>query len=283
MNKLRATFSLIRFSHSVFALPFALAAMLVASQGLPSMKLAGLVVLCMVLARTAAMAFNRWTDAEMDQQNPRTKGREIPQGKLSKNYALGLTGVASGLFIGATFFINELCFFLSPLALFILLIYSYTKRFTALAHLFVGLALGISPVGAWMAVTGTLALAPIILGLAVLFWVAGFDLIYACQDFDFDKKTGLRSLVVTFGIKDALFLARVFHLYTMILFLSFGMLASLTIFYYGALAFVGIFLVYEHSIVSENDLSRVNAAFFTSNGLVSFVFLLGTALSLYFT
>ncbi|MDO8461517.1 MAG: UbiA-like polyprenyltransferase [Deltaproteobacteria bacterium] len=279
MSKLRDILSLIKFSHSIFALPFALASMLVGAEGIPPLKTILLIIAAMVFARSAAMSFNRWADAIIDAKNPRTRIREIPQGKLKRQSVLNLTLLFSVLFIVTTFFINRLCFFLSPVALFIIFFYSMTKRWTSLSHLFLGLSLGVAPIGAWIAVTGEWSWIPVVLGLAVLFWVAGFDIIYATQDLEFDKTEGLHSLVVRLGLKESLFLSRVFHGVALLFFVLFGMIGHLGLIYFVTILGIGFFLTYEHSLVKPEDLSHVNAAFFTMNGIVSILFLVGTVLS----
>ena len=283
MNYLKKIYhvgELVKFSHTIFALPFALASLLVASGGRPPARLLLLVIAAMVTARTAAMAFNRWIDADFDARNPRTATRHIPAGLLSKRFVLLVSLGSAILFVLVTYWINPLVFRLSPIALLILFGYSYTKRFTALSHLVLGLALGIAPIGAWMAARGSFELAPILLGIAVLFWVAGFDMIYATQDAEFDRQTGLHSLVVALGIPRALYGARLLHLLTLTLLICFGSYNHLTLAYYVCLVGVGILLAYEHSLVSPQNLSRVNAAFFTINGFISLLYLSGVAYSL---
>lgn len=279
MGHLKDIFSLIKFSHTVFALPFAFSAMLVAARGLPSPPLILLILICMVSARTAAMAFNRYLDADLDAQNPRTANREIPRGAVKRRTALLLAVNSAVVFALAAGLINNLCMMLAPLAIFILFFYSYTKRFTDFSHLFLGLALGIAPLGAWIAVTGRFALSPILLGLGVTLWVAGFDIIYATQDLEFDRKAGLRSLVVRLGISRALWVSRLFHLVTLLLLYLFGRLSSLGAPFFAALGLCTLLLFHEHQLVRPNDLSRVNAAFFNMNGYLSVVFLAGVATS----
>jgi 4-hydroxybenzoate polyprenyltransferase len=263
----------IKVSHSIFALPFAVAALFMACDGFPPPALLGKVVLAVVLARTAAMSFNRWADARIDAENPRTRGRAVPAGLLSRG-AVGLASlVAAAGFIATAAWINRLALVLSPLVLAVLLGYSYTKRFTSFSHVVLGAALGLSPLGAWVAARGEVALAPAVLGLAVLFWTAGFDVIYACQDRDFDVSSGLHSIPARVGIASALVLARLFHAVTLVLLSALGWTSGLGAAYWAGVAAVAALLVYEHSIVSPRDLSRVNVAFFTLNGLVSLVFM----------
>ncbi|MEI6351136.1 MAG: UbiA-like polyprenyltransferase [Verrucomicrobiota bacterium] len=263
----------IRFSHTIFALPFALGAMFVAANGLPPWRLCALIVLAMVFARTAAMAFNRLADWQMDQRNPRTAGRHK---LISWPGAVALCSGSAVGFIATTWAINPLCFALSPVALLLVFFYSITKRFTALCHFFLGLALSVSPVGAWLAVTGHFALAPLILAAGVVFWVAGFDLIYATQDHAFDTKEGLHSLVVRLGIPGSLALAQALHGLMFLLLAAFGRAAGLGAVYFGSLILVFGALVYEHRVARRLDLNAINDAFFTSNAIVGLVFVAAT-------
>lgn len=279
VDKVRHSAELVKFSHSVFALPFALASTLTAAGGFPGWALFGWIVAAMVTARNAAMAFNRLVDASIDAKNPRTAGRPLPSGLLSRKYVLIFFVVNALLFIGVTWRINPLCFRLSWIALIIVCFYSLTKRFTSFSHIVLGVALGISPVGAWIAVTGTFALMPFLLSCAVLFWVAGFDMIYATQDAEFDRKEGLHSMVVRFGIKKALRLARWFHVVCLALLVLWGWKAGLDSIYFGFLTPVAGLLAYQHSLVGPKDLSRVNLAFFNVNGLISLIFLAGVLIS----
>lgn len=266
----RRLLQLVRFSHTVFALPFALGAMLVAANGLPSGRIAGLILLCMIFARTAAMLFNRVADWEIDQKNPRTEGRHR---LLPKRVAIVWLIGSSLAFIAATWWINLLCFLLSPVALFLIFLYSLTKRFTHFTQLFLGLALAVAPVGAWLAVTGAFAWPPLLLAAGVLFWVAGFDLIYASQDAVFDKKEGLHSMVVWLGVDRSLQLALTFHIVMWIFLGAFGLAAGLGLFYGFALVLVAGCLFFEHRIAATRDLSRINDAFFTANAVVGVIFL----------
>ena len=263
----------IKFSHSIFALPFALAAFFMAgSEGLSWILAAKIVAAC-VFARTAAMSFNRLADARVDQLNPRTSSRAVPAGELSRTFMAGATITACCLFALCCWWINTLALYLCPLALLVLLGYSYTKRFTLLCHLFLGLALGLSPVGVWVAVHEKIELLPVLLGLAVAFWTAGFDVIYACQDYDFDRREGLHSIPARLGLPAALFISRLFHLLTVGLLLSLGIQAEFGAFYWVGTGIVAVLLAYEQSLVKAGDLSRVNLAFFTLNGIVSLVFM----------
>ncbi len=259
----------IRFSHTVFALPFALGSMLVAAGGLPGWRLFGLILLAMVFARTAAMVFNRVADWEIDKLNPRTASRHL---LMSRSAAIALLVVSAAGFIAVTWFINPLCFLLSPVALAIVFFYSLTKRFTDFTQFFLGLALAVSPVGAWLAVTGRFAWPPLILAAGVLCWVAGFDLIYATMDHDFDRRAGLHSMVVRLGIPRSLRLATWLHAAMFLLLIAFGVTAKLGAIYFGSLALVLAALVYEHRSAARLDLGAINEAFFKSNALVGLVF-----------
>ncbi len=273
-------FSLIKFAHTIFAMPFALTGFFIGisqqNEGMDWQKLA-LVLLCMVFARSAAMAFNRWLDRDIDAENPRTKVREIPAGIISPKAALGFVIANCLLFVAATWFINPLCFFLSPVALAVVLGYSYTKRFTWLCHLVLGLGLSLAPVGAYLAVAGQFDWIPVLYGLAVLLWVAGFDVIYALQDEDFDKSQRLYSMPSFFGKKHALRISEWMHLGTAALMVYAGnklhSAAPQTgwLLWGGTVIFL-LLLLYQHLIVKPNDLSRVNMAFFTTNGVASLIF-----------
>ena len=266
---------LIRFSHTVFALPFALGAFVVAANGRPSLRTLSLVVICMVLARTAAMLFNRVVDWSLDQRNPRTATRHM---LVSKSAALILLTLSSAGFVFATAAINRLTLMLAPVALAVIFFYSLTKRFTSATHFFLGLALAIGPLGAWIAQTGHVDLAPLVLGAGVICWVAGFDLIYATQDYDFDRREGLQSLVVKLGIARSLRLAQLLHLGMFAALIAFGIAASLGLFYYSGMPLVAAALFYEHKLTSKLDLAGINRAFFESNAFVSAVFLVAVCL-----
>jgi 4-hydroxybenzoate polyprenyltransferase len=265
----------IRFSHTVFALPFALGAMLVAADGLPSWRIVGLIVLAMVFARTAAMTFNRLADWEMDKRNPRTESRHR---LLPKPAAIALLALATAGFVGTTWFINLHCFVLSPVALAIVFFYSLTKRFTHGAQFFLGLALSVSPMGAWFAVTGAWAWTPCFLALAVLLWVAGFDTIYATQDVAFDRAEGLHSIVVALGVPRALWLAKGLHLMAFAALVLFGWLAGSGLAYWLGLIPIAGALIYEHLSAARLDTAAINRAFFLSNAFVGAVFVTATAL-----
>jgi 4-hydroxybenzoate polyprenyltransferase len=269
-NALSRFLRLIRFSHTIFALPFALGALVVAANGLPSARTLLLVLVCMVSARTAAMLFNRFVDWSLDQRNPRTASRHL---LLSKPAIGALLVLSSALFLAAAAAINRLTFVLSPIALAIVFFYSLTKRFTAATHFFLGLALAISPIGAWIAQRGELDLAPIVLAIGVICWVAGFDLIYATQDFEFDRREGIRSLVVTMGIARTLRVAQLLHLLMLTMLIGFGFAANLGPIYFLAMPVVAVALVYEHRSARSLDVAGINRAFFQSNAFVSAVFL----------
>ena len=266
---------LIRFSHTVFALPFALGALVVAANGWPSLRTLSLVVICMVLARTAAMLFNRLVDWSLDQRNPRTATRHL---LVSKSAALILLTLSSAGFVFAAAAMNRLTLILAPVALAVIFFYSLTKRFTSATHFFLGLALAIAPVGAWIAQTGHVDLAPLVLGAGVICWVAGFDLIYATQDHDFDRREGIQSLVVNIGIARSLRLAQVLHLGMFAALIAFGIAASLGLFYYCGMPLIAAALFYEHKLTSKLDLAGINRAFFESNAFVSAVFLVAVCL-----
>src|SRR5437899_1816113 len=261
---------LIRFSHTIFALPFALGALIVAANGWPSLRILVLVIVCMVFARTAAMLFNRLVDWSLDQRNPRTASRHL---LICKSGAIVLLAVSSGAFLLAAAAINRLTLILAPVALALIFFYSLTKRFTSATHFFLGLALGIAPVGAWIAQTGRIEFAPIVLAAGVICWVAGFDLIYATQDYDFDRREGIRSLVVKLGIAGSLRLAQLLHLLTFVALVGFGLAAKLGALYYWSMPLIVAALFYEHK-TEKLDLGGINRAFFQSNAFVSAVFLL---------
>lgn len=268
-DRIQRALTFIRFSHTIFALPFALGAMLVAARGLPGWRIFGLILMAMVFARTAAMTFNRIADWEFDKANPRTASRHQ---LVSRPAAIVLLLVTSAAFVAVTWFINPLCFGLSPLALVIVFVYSLTKRFTDFTQFFLGLALAVSPVGAWLAVTGRFAWPPLILAAGVLCWVAGFDLIYATMDHDFDRRTGLHSMVVRLGVPRSLRLATGLHVAMFALLIAFGIAAQLGLIYFASLAIVLAALVYEHRSASRLDLGAINDAFFKSNAVVGLVF-----------
>jgi len=274
------TLEMIKWEHSIFALPFALTGAMLAARGFPKPMQLVWIIICMVTARSAAMAFNRWADASLDAANPRTRTRAIPAGLLSKGFVAGFTLVMAALFVLAAAQLNRLTLLLSPVALAVILAYSYTKRFTRWSHLALGLSLGIAPAAAWIAVRGSLDPRILILTCAVVFWVAGFDLLYACQDAPHDCSVGLFSVPSTYGIRAAFWLARTMHFGMLLLLVwlvrAFGLGPAAMI----GVAIVAALLLYEHMIVSPGDLRRLNAAFFTMNGVISAVFFLFVAADL---
>jgi 4-hydroxybenzoate polyprenyltransferase len=270
------TLEMIKWEHSVFALPFALAGAMLAAGGIPQGRQLLWIVVAMVAARSAAMAFNRLVDNRLDAANPRTRSRALPAGLLSPRFVAGFVVLSSLLLMFAAWKLNWLAFVLSPVALAVVLLYSFTKRFTRWSHLVLGFALGISPAAAWIAVRGSLDPRILLLTVAVTFWVAGFDVLYACQDYDFDRQAGLHSIPRVFGIARALLLARVLHGLMLL-----SLVAVIRAFHLGPIAtagvlVVGLLLTYEHSLVAADDLSKLNAAFFATNGVISvllFVFI----------
>ena len=291
MLSIKKYLSLIKFSHTIFAMPFALIGFFLGlkhqhfldtSITPPGYVLIYakwhltihfiLVVLCMIFARSAAMAFNRWLDAKYDAKNPRTAIREIPAGIIPPRNALFFTITCSGLFIVCTYFINSICFYLSPLALLVVLGYSYTKRFTALCHLVLGVGLSLAPIGAWLAVTGSFAILPLLFSFTVLFWVSGFDIIYALQDEDFDRQNNLYSIPAITGKIKALRISELLHLFSIACVIYAGIYGHFEIWYWtGVILFTGL-LIYQHLLVKPNDLRKVNIAFFTTNGIASVIF-----------
>jgi 4-hydroxybenzoate polyprenyltransferase len=274
-NGITRFLQLIRFSHTVFALPFALGALVVAANGYPSMRVLLLVILCMVFARTAAMLFNRIVDWSLDQRNPRTAARHLLVSKAAAIFSLVLCSFA---FVLSALAINRVTGMLALPALVIILFYSLTKRFTDATHFFLGLALAVAPVGAWLAQTGRFALPPLILSLGVICWVSGFDLIYATQDYDFDRREGLRSLVVKLGVARSLRLAEWLHLAMFMALIAFGLFAKLGPIYFCSLLLVAAALFYEHRTAKKLDVAGINRAFFQSNAFVSAVFVTAVCL-----
>ncbi len=277
--------SLVKFSHTIFALPFALIGFTLAVMH-PDFSfkwhLLILMLLCMVFARSAAMAFNRYLDRRFDALNPRTATREIPAGNISAKSALFFTIVNCGLFVLVTFFINPICFYLSPIALFVILFYSFTKRFTALCHLVLGLGLSLAPIGAYLSVTGHFDWLPLFFSFIVLFWVSGFDVFYALQDEEFDKGLKLHSIPTALGTKGALMVSNILHIIAAVFVIVAGVYAALGVFYWiGAAIFIGL-LIYQHRLVKPHDLSKVNMAFANTNGIASIAFAVFTILDLVF-
>ena len=302
MTTVKNYLSLIKFSHMIFAMPFAMIGFVLGIASIPTSVVPGwhvrqwnlnktigwgssddngniefvliklaLVILCMIFARSAAMAFNRYLDRHFDAKNPRTAIREIPAGILKANTVLWFTIICSILFIACTWFINSLCFYLSPVALFVILFYSFTKRFTPLCHLVLGLGLSLAPIGAYLAVVGEFGLLPVLFSLAVIFWVSGFDIIYSLQDEEFDKSQQLRSIPAWLGKKNALLVSRVLHFLSILCIVIAGMAPFHWLYWIGATIFIGM-VIYQHSIVKPTDLRRVNLAFMTANGIASVLF-----------
>ena len=310
MNAIKKYLSLVKFAHTIFAMPFALIGFFLATSRMAFSVVPGwhtvvypewtpqfiktdsvgfnfyvykfiLVILCMVFARSAAMAFNRWLDKNFDAKNPRTAIREIPAGIIKANNALLFVIINCLLFIVCCYFINRICFYLSPVALFVILFYSYTKRFTALCHLVLGVGLSLAPIGAYLAVTGEFALLPVLFSFAVLFWVSGFDIIYALQDEAFDKENNLHSIPAALGKEKALRVSELLHIFSALCVVYAGIHGHFGLWYWAGVAvFMGL-LIYQHSLVKPNDLSKVNMAFFTANGIASVLFAVLVILDLF--
>jgi len=280
LHNLRTTLEMIKWEHSVFALPFALCGAMLAAGGWPTAWQLAWIIVAMVAARSAAMAFNRLADAKIDAVNPRTRTRALPAGTLSRGFVGAFVTVGCLLFVLAASQLNRLTLLLSPVALAIVLLYSYTKRFTRWSHLVLGFALGVAPAAAWIAVRGSLDSRILLLTAAVTFWVGGFDVLYACQDYDFDLRNSLHSLPRYLGIGRSLLLARLFHAAMILLLVALVLSFHLAALGLLGVAVVGLLLAYEHSLVSRHDLSRLNAAFFTMNGVISVVFFLFVAADL---
>ena len=271
--RMRTTLEMIKWEHSIFALPFALTAVLLAADGRPEGRTLGWILVAMVGARSSAMAFNRWADAELDAANPRTKSRAIPAGLLTRNFVLGFTLLAAAVFVLAAAELNRLALGLAPLVLMVLWGYSYLKRITRWSHLGLGLALGLAPSAAWIAVRGSLDARILVLTAAVTLWAGGFDVLYACQDYEHDRAAGLHSLPQAMGIAAAFWTTRAMHVAMLGLLVWFGELFHFRRFGWMGIAVVGMLLGYEHALVSPHDLRRLNAAFFTMNGVIAMVFL----------
>ncbi|MGN6249565.1 MAG: UbiA-like polyprenyltransferase [Ginsengibacter sp.] len=287
LNGIKSYFSLVKFAHTIFAMPFALIGFFYGLKivnyqlNRPWWLLFILVILCMVFARSAAMAFNRLLDADFDAKNPRTLIREIPGGIISKRNAAVFVTINCVAFIITTYFINLLCFALSPVALFVILFYSYTKRFTVFCHLVLGLGLSLAPIGAFIAVTGKFAVVPVLFSFSVLFWVSGFDIIYALQDESFDKENNLYSMPSWLGTAKALRVSELLHFLSAAAIVAAGMIGSFSWFYWAGVAVFVFFLFYQHALVKPKDLSKVNKAFFSSNGIASVVFCVFVLLDLF--
>jgi 4-hydroxybenzoate polyprenyltransferase len=279
-GNLRTTLEMIKWEHSIFALPFALCGAMLAAGGWPSWWQLLWIVVCMVSARSAAMAFNRLVDAKIDAENPRTRSRALPAGTLSKGFVAAFVIASCAAFVLAAAQLNRLTLYLSPAALAVLLLYSYTKRFTRWSHLVLGFALGIAPAAAWIAVRGSLDPRILLLTAAVTFWVAGFDILYACQDHAFDSVAGLFSIPQAFGIRRALMVSRTLHVGVLVMLSGLLVVFGMGKFAITGVAVVAILLLFEHTLVSAEDLSKLNAAFFTMNGVISVVFFLFVAADL---
>ena len=277
-----AYLELIKFSHTLFALPFALVSLLVATAGAPGWETTLWIVLAMAGARSGAMGFNRLVDQKWDKANPRTANRPSVTGEVSTVVNVGMITLSFALLVFAAWKLNPLAFKLAPVAIFLVTFYSYTKRFTTWCHLFLGLAIGAAPIAAWIAVTGEVTLGALFLGTSVLFWIAGFDILYALQDYDFDKKNKLYSIPVRYGISNTLVIARLLHLLTVVFWFLFAYYAQLNLlFYLGVLVVTGL-LLWEHSLLLGNNLSRLNIAFFNMNAVISVIFFIAVSLDIYF-
>jgi len=284
MSTIKDYFSLVKISHTIFSIPFAMIGFFLAIRenvGNIDFIILFLVILCVFFARNAAMGFNRYIDREFDQKNPRTALREIPRAIISPRSALLFVILNSVLFIITTAFINPLCLILSPVALMVVLGYSFTKRFTYLSHVFLGLGLALAPIGAYLAVTGEFALLPLLFSFCVLFWVAGFDIIYALQDIEFDRNENLKSIPVTMGARNSLILSAFFHLVALIMLVLAGMTGPFDMLYWIGLGIFILLVIYQHLIVKPSDFSRVNLAFATLNGVASIVFAVFVITDLY--
>lgn len=272
-RNIHVTLEMIKWEHSFLTLPFGLTGAVIAAQGLPRFRVLLWICVALVAARSAAMAFNRLADSQIDATNPRTRTRALPAGHLTQQFVVGFTLASSLLLIFAAWRLNPLAFYLSPIALAIVFGYSYTKRFTRWAHLFLGLAMGIAPAAAWVAVRGELDPKIFLLTGAVMFWGGGFDVLYSCQDYEHDIQENLHSVPRWFGIARALMIARFFHVIAFVFFLAVVFAFGLGMIALAGVILTGILLVYEHSLVHANDLSKLNAAFFTTNGLISVLLL----------
>ena len=280
-RKIKDYGKLVMFSHTIFSLSFALLSMLLASEGLPSLDTLFWILVCFLGARTGANAINRVIDAEIDARNPRTANRQIPRGEIKKVEVILLTSLCFLVMLVGAYQLNFICFLLSPVALFLLIIYSYCKRFTYLCHLVLGVTCACAPVGAWLAITGELSLLPLFMGAANTLWVAGFDIIYGSQDYDFDKSNGLHSVPVQFGVKNALRIAMLFHIITVLCLILIGLLsAELGIVYFVGLAIIILLFIIEYRLVSPTNLTNVNIASYSINQLVSIVLLISGLLDI---
>ncbi len=269
IRKIKIILEMIKFEHTIFALPFAFTGAVLAADGLPPWRTVFWIAAAMFGARSAAMGFNRWADRDIDAQNPRTKTRALPMGLVTPAQVAVFTAVSSILLVLSAWMLNPLSFYLSPVALAVVFFYSYTKRFTYLSHAFLGLAISLSPIGAWIAVTGKLEPPALVLGAAVLFWLLGFDVLYALQDMEFDRKAGLHSIPERFGIRRSLWISRASHAVTMTALLWLSITLSLGWLYLAGVFIALCLIVYEHTLVKENDLAKLDIAFFNMNGYIS--------------
>jgi 4-hydroxybenzoate polyprenyltransferase len=279
--RLYTIFKLIKFSHTIFSFPFAVMSAFIAAGGMPEIKQLLLIIGALVMARSCAMSFNRLVDAKYDIHNPRTAYRIQLQNNIGKANLWFFTISCTILFVVCAGMLNRLSLIISPLALLVIFGYSYTKRFTNFSHLVLGLSLSLSPIGAWIGVTGSIAAAPFVLAFAVLLWTAGFDIIYACQDLQSDIKAKLHSIPKMMGIKNSLKLSSVLHILVVIILVLFMYFTSLNYVYLGGVVFVGIMLIYEHSLIKPHDLSKINLAFFTVNGIISMILMVTTIVDIY--
>lgn len=280
-SKLKVFLEMIKFEHTIFALPFAYIGAFLGAQGLPTLYDFFWITLAMVGARTAAMSLNRLLDRHIDAENPRTAGRAIPAGLISVKEVWVYTILSFALLIISSLMLNMLAVKLMPIAVFFLVIYSYMKRISWTCHLVLGIAIGLAPMGSWVAVTGTLELPAFLMGLAVATWVAGFDVVYACQDYKYDKEKGLHSIPSRFGIPSALIIAKVLHILAVIFLASVGLSLNMGLFYWVGVLIAALILVYEHRIVNPRDLSKINIAFFNMNGILSVIVFVFTLLDLF--
>jgi len=269
LEKFKTFLSMIKVEHTLFALPFAFTGMFLAAEGIPSLSDMFWIVIAVLGARSGAMGFNRVADAKIDAKNPRTASRDIPAGKISVPEASLYVFISFSVYFFAAYMLNPLCLMLSPIPFALFILYSYTKRFTFLCHIVLGAALGLAPIGAWVAVAGSLNFGIVMLGIAVLFWVSGFDIVYACQDIDFDRDEGLFSIPRFLGLRNSLYLARFFHLTAFLIFLYTWVYFDLGFIYLAGIILTGAFMVYQHSIIKPADLSRLGMAFFNLNAYIS--------------
>ncbi len=278
LKKIKIILEMIKFEHTVFALPFAFTGAVLAARGLPTWGTILWITVAMIGARSAAMGFNRWADRKFDAENPRTKERALPKGLVTPSQVILFTAVSSAVLILAAYMLNPLSFCLSPVALVVVFFYSYTKRFTYLSHVFLGLAICLAPVGSWIAVAGKIESPALVLGGAVLFWLVGFDILYALQDIEFDRKSGLHSIPRRFGIRSALWISRAAHAVTLAALFLMAFLLSLGWFYITGVLIALFLIIYEHSLVKVNDLSKLDLAFFNMNGYISVTIFIFTLL-----